>query len=270
MRWRSLDGVGTGVAGICAFVLCLSALAPATLFDSILLRASRGGVRVAEAEGTVWSGAGRLEVRDAAGSRGVGTAVFWRFKPQSLLHGRLGFEVGIGAAAKPFLLTLSPYRIELADAQFTLPAAAIGVALPKLALLDPGGDLQVRVTRLALADGVMLGDALVEWHDAGSSLTEVAPLGDYALRIEGRAGGLGAVLTTVKGPLLLDGKASIGRSSAPLIVATARVEKKYQPQLAPLLRLVGVERPDGSFDLQLNQEMHRAANTAAAPARRQD
>ena len=270
MRWRSLDGIGTGVAGICAFVLCLTALAPATLFDSILLRASRGGVRVAEAQGTVWSGAGRLEVRDAAGSRGVGTAVFWSFKPQSLLHGRLGFEVGIGAAAKPFLLTLSPFRIELADAQFTLPAAAIGVALPKLALLDPSGDLQVGVARLTLADGVILGDALVEWHDAGSSLTEVAPLGDYALRVEGRVDALSAVLTTVNGPLQLDGKASFGRRGAPLLVATARVEKKYQPQLAPLLRLIGVERPDGSFDLQLNQGMDRVATTAAGPARRQN
>lgn len=270
MRAQGLGGVGTSVAGICAFVVCLVALAPATLVDAILLRVSAGSLRVAEAQGTVWSGAGRLEVRDAAGTRGTGKAISWRFRTQSLLTGQLGYEVGIGAAAKPFALMLSPFRIEIADAQFALPAAAIGVALPKLALLDPSGDLQVRVARLAVADGVILGDALVEWQDAGSSLTEVAPLGDYALRIEGRAAALDAVLTTSKGPLQLDGKASIARNGAPLLVATARVEKKYQPQLAPLLRLIGIERPDGSFDLQLNQGMDRAANTAAGPARQQN
>ena len=62
MRWGAL-----GVS----FALALAALAPATLIDARLERASGGRLRLAEAQGSLWSGAGWIEIRNADGRAGV-------------------------------------------------------------------------------------------------------------------------------------------------------------------------------------------------------
>jgi general secretion pathway protein N len=127
-----------------------------------------------------------------------------------------------------------------------------------LAVVEPTGDLLVHIATLSLVDGAILGNGVVEWRAAGSSLTSVAPLGDYELSFQGSAGGLHASLRTVKGLLQLEGTGSRGKTGPPLFFATARVGAEHQLQLAPLLRLIGIERGKGNFTLQLNQDIGRA------------
>ena len=261
MRWRvsGLD-IGAYAAGFCAYAACLLVLAPATLLDVGLQRASNGRLRLAEAQGTLWSGSGQFEIRDATGRSGIGRNLSWHFQPHSLLRGRLGFAVELGQAAKRFSLSISPLRLEIADADLVFPASALGLAIPRLALVEPTGDLFVHMPNLSFADGAMLGTVIVEWRAAGSSLTPVSPLGDYELRLDGEAGGVNASLRTSKGPLYLEGKGSRGKVGPPIFFATARIEAQYQRQLAPFLRLIAIEHGDGSFALQLNQN-----NTGRTP-----
>ena len=245
-RWRLL-GIGIG-----AYALALLATAPATLADAGLQRASDGRLRLAEARGMLWSGSGQIEIRDAFGQTGIARDLGWRVVPQSLLRGQLVCEIALEQASKGFPLTLSLSRIELANADIHLPAAVLGLGVPKLAPLGLTGEVLIHISNLSLARDTMAGTATLQWRAAGSSLTPLSPLGDYEVRlnVEGRT--VNAFLRTTEGPLLLDGQGSWTHGARPVFLGTARVPPQYQEQLAPLLRLIALERGDGGFELQLN------------------
>ena len=251
-RWSLLAGkVGAYAVGLGAYVLALIATAPATLADAGLQRASDGRLRLAEARGTLWSGTGELEIRDTGGRTGVAQSVAWRVVPESLLRGHLVCEVGLEQATRRFPVTISLSRIELANADIRLPAAALGLGVPRLAPLGLTGDVLIHVASLSIARDGMEGNATLQWRAAGSTLTPVSPLGDYEVRLDGEGMTVHAFLRTLSGPLTLDGKGSWTHGASPAFLAMARVPPQHRQQLAPLLRLIAVERGEGSFELQL-------------------
>jgi general secretion pathway protein N len=247
MRW-TLPAFGIGV-----FLAALIALAPATLIDARLERASNGRLRLAGAQGSLWSGAGCIEIRDAHGTTGVAKRIAWRVRPGSLLRGRLVVEVELDEAAKPFPVTISLSRIEIAGAGLHLPAAALGLGMPRLAPLRLTGELAVDIPHLSLGRGRMDGDATLQWRAAGSALTPVSPLGDYELHFKAAGPAMHAALRTLAGPLELEGEGTWSNSAPPRYLATARVPLEQREQLTPLLSLIAVERGAGNFELSSNQ-----------------
>lgn len=253
MNRRGLLGgkVGACAVALGVYALALLATAPATLLDAGLQRASQGRLRLAETQGTLWSGSGQIEIRDAGGQSSVGKDLSWRVVPQSLLRGQLVCDVGLEQAGQRFPVTLSLSRIELANADIRLPAAALGLGVPRLAPLGLTGNVLIHVRSLSIARDAVLGGATLQWLAAGSALTPLSPLGDYELRLVGEGRTVNAFLRTIAGPLQLDGKGSWTQGTNPVFLGTARVLPQHQGQLAPLLRLIAVERGDGSFALQL-------------------
>jgi general secretion pathway protein N len=243
MRWAAF------AFGLGAFAAALIALAPATLIDARLERASDGRLRLAEAQGSLWSGAGWIEIRDAHGTAGVAKRVAWRVLPESLLRGRLVAEVKLDQDAKPFPVTISLSRMEIADAGINLPAAALGLGMPRLAPLRLTGEVLVKVAHLSLERGRMDGDATLQWRAAGSALTPVWPLGDYEVSIKAVGPAVHAALRTLEGPLQLEGKGTWSNGGPPSYFATARVPAQQREQLVPLLSLIAIERGAGSFEL---------------------
>jgi len=233
------------------YVLALIATAPATLLDARLHDASGGRLRLAEARGTLWSGSGQLEVRDERGRAGLAKPLAWRFLPADLARARIGYQVALDPAARPFPVAIFWSRIELSDADIELPAAALAHALPRLAALGLSGNLSVHVPRLSIGSGATRGSATVQWRGAGSALSPVAPLGDYELRIAGEGPTIRASLQTLQGPLQLDGGGIWANGRPPEFLASARVPSELYPRLAPFLRLITVERPDASFEFRL-------------------
>lgn len=249
MRWRPL-AVGVG-----AYAVALFATLPATLVDTRLRDASDGRLRIAEAEGTLWSGTGQLEVHDPVGRAGFAKRLAWRLQPGALLRARLAYEVELDAGSRSFPLTISWSRIELANADISLPAAALGLGVPALAPLELTGDVHLKVSSLSFAHSAtgengMRGSATLQWRAAGSGLSPVSPLGDYELRFEGEGPTVRATLHTLRGPMQLDGQGSWAHGAKPMFLATAQMPPQLQPQLAPFLRLIAVERGDGSFELR--------------------
>jgi general secretion pathway protein N len=247
MRWRSL------AAGLGFYAIALIVTAPATLVDAILHSASDGRLRLAEAQGALWSGSGQIEIRDAGGRSGVAKSIAWRALPASLLGGHLVCEVELDQAAKRFPVTISLSRVELADADINLPAAVLGLAVPRLAPLELTGEVLIHVANVAVARSGMRGNAMLQWRAAGSALTPVAPLGDYEVRLDGEGMTVHAFLRTIEGPLRLDGKGTWSTGAPPSFLATARVPAQHQEQLAPLLRLIAVERGAGIFEISSNK-----------------
>jgi general secretion pathway protein N len=245
-RWSLL------VIGLGAYALALIAAAPATLVDAGLQRASEGRLRLAEAQGTLWSGSGQIEIRNTGGRSGVARSLAWRVVPESLLRGHLVCEVELEQATKRFPVTISLSRIELANADINLPAAVLGLGVPKLAPLGLTGDVLIHVASLSIARDAMEGNATLQWRTAGSTLAPISPLGDYEVRLDGEGMTVHAYLRTIEGPLQLDGKGSWTHGNNPAFLAMARVPAQHEQQLAPLLRLIAVERGKGRFELQLN------------------
>ena len=252
-RWSLLEnGVGAYAVGLGAYVLALIATAPATLVDAGLRRASDGRLRLAEAQGTLWSGTGQLEIRAAGGQTGVARSLVWRVVPESLPRAQLVYEVGLEQAPQRFPVTLSLSRIELANADIGLPATVLSLGVPRLAPLGLTGDVLIHVSSLSIARAGMEGNATLQWRAAGSALSPVSPLGDYEVRLDGKGMTVHAFLRTIEGPLRLDGQGSWTHGERPAFLGMASVPPQHQQQLSPLLRLIAVERGQGRFELQLN------------------
>jgi len=243
MRWTA-PALGLG-----AFAAALIAFAPATLVDARLERASGGRLRLAEAKGSLWSGAGWIEIRDAHGRAGVAKRLAWRVLPGSLLRARLVAEVELDQAARPFPVTISLSRIEIADAGISVPAAVLGLGMPRIAPLRLTGDVLVDIPRLSVGRGRMDGDATLKWRAAGSALAPISPLGDYEVRFKAVGPAVHAALRTLEGPLQLDGKGTWSNGAPPSFLVTALVPPQHREQLAPLLGLIAVERGAGRFEL---------------------
>lgn len=245
MRWRPL-AVGLG-----AYLIGLAATAPATLVDAGLQRASDGKLRLAEAQGTLWSGAGQIEIRAADGRVGIAKSIAWRFLPLFLLRGQLVCEIALDQASRNFPVKLSFTGLEFANVDIDLPAMALGLAMPKLAALSLSGDVSLHVDQLLIVRNGAHGNAILQWHGAGSALTTVAPLGDYELRVEFEGTSTRAALHTLQGPLQLDGKGAWSNDVAPDFPVAAHVSRQYQQQLVPLLQLVAVDHGEGNFVMSL-------------------
>lgn len=233
------------------YALGLVAMAPASLMDSGLQQATEGRLRLADTRGTLWSGAGQLEIRDWIQRTAVARSIAWRVLPLYFLRGQLRAEITLDQAAKPFPVTVSLSQIEVANADISLPAAALGLGEPKLAPLGLTGDVLLHVARLALGRNAITGSATLQWRGAGSAYTRVSPLGDYELRFEGEGTTVRASLRTLQGPLQLDGQGSWTRGAKPAFLGTARIAPEQRQQLAPLMRMIAVERGEGNFELQL-------------------
>jgi general secretion pathway protein N len=239
--------------GLVIYLLGLLATAPPTLFDAALERISDGKVRLVEATGSLWSGAGQIELRDAGGHSGLSKRVAWRLLPESLLRGHLIAAIQTDPTTRPFPLTLalSPTRIELADADIRLPATPLSLFVARLAPLGLSGDIALHIGNLSIEREQALGKVTLQLRNAGSPLSPVAPLGDYEFNFDGEGGTVRVLLRTIRGPLQLDGKGSWANGQNAGFRAIARIPAQHEQQLAPLLRLIAQERGAGNFELEI-------------------
>ncbi len=234
---------------VCTYAVQLLLTAPAGFTDGALERWSGGRLRMAEAAGSIWSGSGRLEFLDARGRTGAAKPLAWRLRPASLLRGRADIEFTIDDA--PFTVRIFPRHIEARDVRFSLPAGALGLAVPNLTPLEPTGNVLLEAPRLSIGNEVH-GSASVLWSGAGSTLSPVSPLGDYEVQLRAEGRSASAELKTRRGILSLEGRGSWNFGGPPSLSITARVPPQYREALQPLLRLIAVDRGDGSFDMNVS------------------
>jgi general secretion pathway protein N len=240
-----------GLVAAGAYAVALAALAPAVYVDALLDRSTQGIVRLSDAAGTVWAGTGWLEARDRDQRGAGGALVAWQCSPRSLIRARLACEIVLPGSTQRAELVMSTSAVEILHADVSLPASVLGAGLPRLAPLRPTGNVRLTTERASFSALGQSGSVTVEWSDAGSAISPLAPLGDYRLRLSSENGTVHAVVSTLRGPLRVDGAGSWPSGAAPVIAARARVAAEHQQALAPLLRLVAVDRGGGSFDLQL-------------------
>ncbi|HQQ64243.1 MAG TPA: type II secretion system protein N [Pseudomonadales bacterium] len=245
-------------AGI--YLLALLLTAPATLIDALLEKKfpayeKQGGLRLVAAQGTVWRGSGRLEVRNANHRAARLGDIAWRAAPAYLLRGEILYNIAWEKSAATFPVAIGFSHLNIRHAAVAVPATVLGIGLPTLAPLGLSGTLQLHIPQLTVTRSGTVGSASLQWLTAGSTMSPVAPLGDYQLDLTAEKTGnlptMHATLTTLQGALQLQGQGMWQQGMAPTLDTTARLLPAAQQQLAPFLRMIAVERDDGSFHLQL-------------------
>lgn len=252
----------TAVSAFFVISSLLLVKAPATLLDAGLDSVTAGRLRLVTAEGTLWSGQGRLEIRDAASAAVFSSPVTWSLQKSQLLLARVSVNFSIAEQVLPSTATVKLSSLKFIDLEFThlefgLPAAAVAQVmaqlLPATKGYGVGGMLSVLADALTFSRTATTGSIVLQWQDASSILAPVSPLGSYELRLDGSPAPaqFSVALQTLHGPLQLDGGGRVGASQQAALSVTARLPPAEYVEMAPLLQLIAVESSDGSFLLQL-------------------
>lgn len=237
--------------GVTPLILCWTA--PATLIDGALSQLSGGHLRVVSASGTLWSGHGQLEIRDTLGNSVYASNIDWTLNKRALLLGRLSLSYHAMNQTIPTTVQLGFSSIGFTDMAFDLPAAALMSLLPAAQGYGLGGRLNFSSQSLSLTRSATVGTAVLRWQDASSGLAPVAPLGSYALHLVGQPSPVEftGTLSTLRGPLQLDGTAQLGITQTPVVQIIAGLPENDYQTLAPFIRLIGVETAGNQFLIDL-------------------
>lgn len=232
------------------FILALLVWMPATVLDAALRQWSGERLMLADAQGTLWRGAGQLLLRHEHHFLPLGRYA-WRIAPRldpAALEVRL--ETGERPAA---VLALYPWRNELAleQAQLTLPAQLLPLLARPLSLYRLGGVLQLSGNRFSLRPGHYDGAVQLDWQAATSALTDLNPLGDYRITLRGGDDRLDVGLETVQGKLLLQGTGRIAADGRLTMQGSARAAPGQEAALSDLLHHIGPETAPGVFGFAL-------------------
>jgi len=240
--------VGLAVLGLAAYALFLVALLPARVITSRL--ALPPGLSLASVEGTAWSGQARLS--SGAMNPAASVDLRWRWRPGSLLSGRMAYDVvasgnrldAHGTVARGLTAT------SVEDLALDAEAASIAAWIPFASAWQPAGRVRAHADRVTFDGRELQGHADAEWSDAAIALSSVKPIGSYAMKVDAAGGPAKVTVTTVKGPLRVVGDGTLEGLARFAFTGEARAEGPDAQALNPLLDLLGPRRPDGSRALR--------------------
>lgn len=244
-RWALLG------AGLLLYLMCLLITAPASLMAWAVARASNGMILLEQPEGRLWRGRGSSLVL-ASASAGPQTfgSVTWNAGTLRLLTGKLAIDVTIeGSAQGTGTLIVRRRSIQLVHTRLAFAAIAAIPFFPALQLVQPRGEIAVHTEDLLFSDDTATGNAEALWKDASSALSPVKPLGTYRARIERKEGPARFEITTAEGALQISGSGTWVPAKGASFDGVARAQSS-QAQLEALLRLLGRDTGNGSYQLQ--------------------
>ncbi len=158
--------IGFGLLAIAA-----AAFAPAALLDARIREASEGRLRLADARGCWWRGAGTLASADGAGRMPLA----WRVHVGELLRGARVVDLQDPQTGK-ILGTVIAHDREMAlqDAHMVIPAAALGALDRRLAAVTLGGAFALDVPMLTSNAAGLRADGLrARWDRARIIVSDI-------------------------------------------------------------------------------------------------
>ena len=199
---------------------------------------SHGRLRLVDARGTVWSGSAMIGVSDGRQVLLIPGRISWNIGLAAVTTGRVTAEVAHSSLPAPLAVSLAPRSITVKAGQSELPAALLVALGTPFNTIRPGGALGVRWTDIEIKDGALVGGLQVEWREAQSALSPVAPLGSYRLQIAGEGETARVQLDTLRGPLRLQGSGTVkgGRIS---FKGVASADPQMRPALIGLISVLG-------------------------------
>ncbi len=241
------------LAGLVGIVVTVIAAAPASFADSALGAVTNGRVRLAEAEGTIWRGSGRLvladlsaaaaELRSTAGVAIPGR-VHWSIRALPLLVGQFDARIGFDGMAQPVRVNGGYDEIRIAGGTLGLPSVDLSRLGSPWNTVRPSGALHLAWENLVIRDGGLDGHARIELRDASSAMTPVRPLGSYRVDVVGRGRRAELSIATMSGPLQLQGNGTFDPNAGLRFTAEASAGSRERMRLESFLGLMGRREGD--------------------------
>ncbi len=243
------------LAGIVSVAVTALAFLPATWMASLLETQTAGRLTLGDAQGSLWRGS--AFIGGAPSGNDPVTPLLpgrfsWRLSPLVLL-GRVDAKLENAAAlSQPVSVTGSWHQWQVSPASILLPAERLAALGAPLNTIQPSGQMRLSWNPLQLARQgntiEVAGSMNLEMIDIASRLSPVKPLGAYNLAFDWRGRQASMVLTTSKGPMLLNGSGTLvnGRMQ---FSGKAEAEAGQEERLANLLNLLGQRRREGGKDV---------------------
>lgn len=236
-----------------AFALALLiAKAPARLVDGLVAHATDGGLRLQQAEGSLWHGRGVLASRDASGrSLTPWLPLAWDFDTAAL--GRLAVGWTFSSSGSPIgAVEASASGVKLSQLALHAPADTALSSIPHpAARAGWQGDLTLEAPAWQCPpDGRCSGEARLLWRGARSALFPGRQFGDYELRVTARAGDLRFQLVTLAGAIQASGQGEAPYGKLPRFDGRISGDPEFLSRLPAIAG--GAARPTGQpgqFDI---------------------
>lgn len=214
---------------------------PASLFAGWVEGACGGVCRLAEAQGSPWSGRAFLYLRPREGAP---------WQPMGLVRwevdaGSLGGRIsGLGGQAA---MATGRKGLSLSASRLHLPASLVLPALPGLPRAGWGGELEAAELRATwFWQGGWHGEGSLAWREAQTSVLPDRVLGDYRLLFQRETDGSARFqLSTEKGVLALAGQGNLPVGGSWNLNLEAEPTQRERQAMEPLLRGMGQAEAGG-------------------------
>ena len=233
------------VALAVAVALFAIRLAPASLADARLARITTGGLRLADATGTLWDARAVL----VAGASRVPIA--WRVDPWPLFLGETRWHLvpaSGGSTGGPRAdITLRGENITVRDAEATFPAAIAAAAVGSTAGWGIGGDVNVGTAAFDWAPRAIRGDLRIRWRGARLNPPGNATpldLGDVSAVVHAEGERLSGPVTNAGGDLAMHGEIAVRTTGGIELSVVLTPRRADNSELAQALSVVGT--PEGA------------------------
>lgn len=226
-----------GFALLLAFTVALTAVirAPAGWVGQWV--ESRTPFRLIDARGTVWQGSALLGLSDGRQTTLAPGRVEWQ------VDSRLSIRISHPWLREPLEVFAAPQKKGFAKGTARVPAAMLAAAGAPFNTLRPTGILEISWTDAVLGKTGLAGQVQIDWREAQSAVSTVAPLGTYRLRLTGAGQRAMLELETLSGPLRMQGNGT-WESGRVRFNGVASAEPGMQGALNGLLGLLGQRSGD--------------------------
>lgn len=229
------------------------AMAPAAWITPQFARQTGGHVNLVHPAGSVWHGSATLML--AAGSDKSAATLLpgriqWRTGFWPLFTGRLRM-VMLQSEAMPDPITVDATlrSATVTPGTLAVPASLLSGLGAPFNTLDLQGDVQLSWSEWRSFNRQAFGQLTVTLNDVSSRISLVKPLGSYRVTLQAQGASSVLDLTTLKGPLMLNGSGTVSGASTSFH-GTASATPEARDNLAGLLNLLG--RPSGPGTVALN------------------
>lgn len=235
-------------AGMFSMAITVLAFFPASFFAPLIEKYTQGKLTLGDAQGTVWHGSafiGSAPGGDVPVAPLLPGRFAWYVSPLLLL-GDVEVDLENPDALSTALHISGSWReLHISPASIMLPAERLASLGAPLNTIQPAGRMVLswQPLQLTYAQGAMniTGQMDMELQDIASRLSPIKPLGAYNLHLNWQGAQASVSLTTLHGPMLLDGSGTISNGRL-MFSGTAQAAPQQQEKLANLLSLLGQRR----------------------------
>ena len=239
-------------AGALLLALALAIEAPATLVDGRVAAATDGRVRITDASGTLWNGAGELVLLPSGARRPLA----WHIDAWPLLFGELRGTIAIDAAQPAeFAYGRRSMRLHRLDVALPVDSLLQSMGVPA-ALGSAGGSIEARIVRFVQTPGALDADLAAQWRNA--SLPALRPgfrilLGDVRADARGTGAEIAGSISNMGGDVEIAGRVAVSAALVPKIDATIRpragIDRDRAEAITTALSLIGSSDGQGGYRL---------------------